>query len=143
MPRSDADGIRGGSETILLADDEQMIRRLGRTILQRQGYRVLLAEDGAEAVEIYKQRAERDRPGDPRPDDAAAVRPGALLELRKINPEVGVLISSGYSSDEDLRTVERAGVVGFVAKPYRPADLVRRVRAAIDEVKKVGPSSVS
>ena len=58
-----------------------------------------------------------------------------LRELRKLQPEVPVLISSGYSSDEDLRAVEREGVLGFVAKPYRPADLARRVRGALDGLK--------
>ncbi len=127
------DGVRGGRETILLADDEEVVGRLGLTILERHGYRVLTATDGAEAVDIYRRQ----------PDaidlvilDLAMPRLSgaeALSELRKINPAVRVLISSGYSSDEDLRAVERAGVLGFVAKPYRPADLARRVRTALDE----------
>ena len=49
----------GGSETILLVDDEPMIRNLGRTILSRYGYRVLLAEDGQQAVDIYSARRTR------------------------------------------------------------------------------------
>lgn len=127
------DGVRGGRETILLADDEEVVGRLGQTILERHGYRVLTAADGAEAVEIYRRQ----------PDDIDLVildlamprlsGAEALSELRTINPVVRVLISSGYSSDEDLRAVERAGVLGFVAKPYRPADLARRVRTALDE----------
>lgn len=126
-------GIRGGRETILLADDEEVVGRLGLTILERHGYRVLNAMDGAEAVEIYRCRhAEIDLVildlAMPRLSGAEA-----LSELRRINPTVRVLISSGYSSDEDLRAVERAGVHGFVAKPYRPADLARKVRAALDE----------
>ena len=128
-----ADGVRGGQETILLADDEEVIGRLGLTILERYGYRVLNAVDGAEAVEIFRRQPEAI---DLVILDLAMPRLSgaeALTELRKINPAVRVLISSGYSSDDDLRTVERAGVLGFVAKPYRPADLARRVRAALDE----------
>jgi len=128
-------GVRGGGETILLADDEEVVGRLGQTILERQGYTVLNALDGVEAVEIYRQQGQSI---DLVILDLAMPRlsgPETLHELRRLNPKVSVLISSGYSSDEDLRTVERAGVMGFVAKPYRPADLVRRVRAALDQIR--------
>ncbi len=131
---------RGGIETILLADDEEVVGRLGQTILERQGYRVFNALDGVEAVELYQQHgAEIDLVI----LDLAMPRlsgPETLLELRKLNPTVMVLISSGYSSDEDVRAVERAGVLGFVGKPYRPAELVRRVREALDQAR--GPAAV-
>jgi PAS domain S-box-containing protein len=127
------DGIRGGRETILLADDEEVVSRLGETILRRHGYRVLMAGDGVEAVEIYRRQ--------PHTIDLVVLDlsmprlsgPETLRELRQINPGVRVLISSGYSSDENLRAVEREGVLGFVAKPYRPAELARQVRAALDK----------
>src|SRR5262245_65688595 len=48
-------GIRGGRETILLADDEEVVSRLGATILGRHGYRVLMAADGVEALDIYRR----------------------------------------------------------------------------------------
>jgi two-component system cell cycle sensor histidine kinase/response regulator CckA len=126
------DGNHGGHETILLADDEEVVGRLGQTILERHGYRVLQAIDGIEAVELYRERA-----ADidlvildlsmPRLSGADTLR-----ELRKVNPTVKVLISSGYSSEDDLRNFENEGALGFVAKPYRPAELARRVRAALD-----------
>ncbi|MBY0527854.1 MAG: PAS domain S-box protein [Gemmataceae bacterium] len=134
-PPAALDGVRGGTETILLADDEVVVGRLGLTILERHGYRVLSAMDGAEALEIYKQKGSSI---DLVILDLAMPRlsgPETLRELRKINPAVSVLISSGYSSDEDMRAVERAGVLGFVAKPYRPTDLARRVRAALDQAR--------
>jgi PAS domain S-box-containing protein len=129
------DGIQGGRETILLADDEEVVSRLGETILRRHGYRVLMAADGAEAVEIYRRQ--------PHTIDLVILDLSmprlsgseTLRELRQINPGVRVLISSGYSSDENLRAVEREGVLGFVAKPYRPAEFARQVRAALDEKK--------
>ncbi len=127
--------VRGGSETILLADDEAVVGRLGQTILERHGYRVLSAQDGAEAVAIYQRLGSTI---DLVILDLAMPRLSgseALGELRKINPAVPVLISSGYSREEDLRSVSEAGVLGFVAKPYRPADLARRVRAALDECR--------
>jgi CheY-like chemotaxis protein len=131
----EADEVRGGSETILLADDEMVVSRLGQTILERHGYRVLNAADGAEALDLYRRQPEEI---DLVILDLAMPRlsgPETLQELRKINPGVSVLISSGYATEEELRAVERAGVLGFVAKPYRPLDLARRVRAALDHVK--------
>jgi PAS domain S-box-containing protein len=131
-PSSIPDGIRGGTETILLADDEQLVGRLGATILRRHGYRVLSAADGLEALEVFRQQ----RGGiDLVILDLSMPRLSGqetLKELRKLKPSVKVLISSGYSSDDELRAVEREGVMGFVAKPYRPAELARQVRLALD-----------
>jgi hypothetical protein len=127
------DGIRGGRETILLADDEEVVSRLGETILGRHGYHVLTATDGVEAVEIYRRHA---RDIDLVILDLSMPRlsgPETLRELRSINPAVRVLISSGYSNDEDLSELQREGALGFVAKPYRPAELARKVRAALDQ----------
>src|SRR5262249_19789612 len=84
------DGVRGGTETILLADDEEVVGRLAMTILERLGYKVLCAQDGAEAVDIYRQRA---RDIDLVILDLAMPRlsgADALRELRKINPGVAV-----------------------------------------------------
>jgi PAS domain S-box-containing protein len=134
------DGVCGGSETILLADDEEVVGRLAMTILERLGYKVLCASDGVEALEIFRSRS---KDIDLVILDLAMPRlsgADALPELRKINPAVNVLISSGYSSEEDLRAVERAGVRGFVAKPYRAVDLARRVRAALDQGQHAVPS---
>lgn len=129
------DGVSGGQETILLADDEEIVGRLGRAILERYGYRVLGAMNGLEAMEIYRQRQQ---------DidlvilDMAMPKlsgPDTLRQMRALNPSVSVLISSGYCSDEDLQAVKHEGAVGFIAKPYRPVDLARSVRAALDQKK--------
>jgi PAS domain S-box-containing protein len=125
---------RGGQETILLADDEPMIRTLGRTILQRYGYRVLLAEDGVEAVDIYRQSR----------DDIALVildltmprlsGHDALHQLLQINPEVQVLLASGYSA-EHLLEHHNERIAGFLNKPYRPEMLATAVREVLDRIK--------
>jgi PAS domain S-box-containing protein len=122
-----------GRETVLLVDDDEMIRKVGAAILRRYGYEVLLAEDGQQAVDAY-----RERPG--RVDlvilDLTMPRlsgQDAFHRLREVNPAVRVLFASGYSaetlSDADLRRAR-----GFVSKPYRPEDLARAVRAALDPV---------
>jgi PAS domain S-box-containing protein len=119
------------SRTILLADDEPMIRTLARSILEGQGYRVLLAVDGEEAVDLYRREL-----GlvdlvildltMPRLNGRDACR-----QLARIDPTVRVLLSSGFAADAAAATKE-PGVRGFVAKPYRPADLVAAVRAALE-----------
>jgi PAS domain S-box-containing protein len=122
----------GGHETILLVDDEAVIRNLGRTVLQRHGYRVMLAEDGQEAVGVYR----REHPGiDLVILDLTMPRLSGrdtLRQLRQFDPEVRVLFSSGYSA-EQIPEPGKEGVLGFVNKPYRPQDLVREVRQALDQ----------
>jgi PAS domain S-box-containing protein len=126
--------IRGGDETILLADDEEMVGRLGETILKRHGYQVLTASDGIEAVEIFRHRRKEINLVILDLSMPRLSGPETLRELRKIDPSVRVLFSSGYSNDEAGYHVDRDGVLGFVAKPYRPTDLARQVRAALDRI---------
>jgi PAS domain S-box-containing protein len=119
----------GGNETVLLVDDEVIIRSLGQTILQQYGYRVILAEDGQAAVDIY--RSERETIDLVILDLTMPRLSGgdALQQLLQLNPAVRVLLSSGYSA-EQVACSDR--VVGFVHKPYRPQDLAARVRQALD-----------
>lgn len=113
---------------ILLVDDEPAIRMLARRVLEIQGFRVFLAEDGVQAVDTY-----RDKQSEiglvildltmPRMSGQDTFR-----HLRDLNPSVRVLFSSGYSSDQlDSTTVD----AGFITKPYRPDDLTRAVREAL------------
>ena len=123
--------LPGGTETILLVDDEEIIRDLGKLILNGLGYRVIQASNGEEAVSIYRERG----------DEIALVvldriMPGmdgikAYRMLKKINKKVKVVISSGYSQDEAQRLRE-SGVMGFLNKPYKRADMARIVRSVVD-----------
>jgi CheY-like chemotaxis protein len=124
----------GGNETILLVDDEAMIRNLGRTILQRHGYEILLAEDGEQALEIYQQ--ERERIDLVILDLTMPKLSGwdTVRRLRELDPDVAVLFASGYSA-EHMTESEREGVLGFINKPYRPQELVSTVRAALNKKK--------
>jgi two-component system, cell cycle sensor histidine kinase and response regulator CckA len=132
-PPMEAKPPRGVAETILLADDEPMIRELGRTTLQRCGYHVLLAEDGVQAVEIYQKEKHRidlvilDLTM-PRLSGA-----DAFLQLTQIDPNVHVLFSSGYFA-EDLATSDDR-ILGFIDKPYRTQDLIHMVRRGLDLAK--------
>jgi PAS domain S-box-containing protein len=118
-----------GSETVLVADDEPLLRDLARAILEGQGYKVALAGDGVEAVESYR----RERSDLVVLDLTMPRLSGreALRHLREIDPEVRVLFASGYTA-EHLRDEEQRQVLGFVKKPYRPEDLAYAVRTALD-----------
>jgi CheY-like chemotaxis protein len=121
-----------GTETILLVDDEDMIWDVIIDMLQELGYSVVLAGNGREAIDIYRMN-----PGGIDLVLLDMVMPEldghqAFFQLREINPEVRVLLSSGYVSEDDVRDVLEAGAAGFLRKPYRMADLARKARAILD-----------
>ncbi|MBI4965772.1 MAG: PAS domain S-box protein [Desulfomonile tiedjei] len=122
-----------GTETILLVDDEDLVRELGERILTRSGYKVLMAENGAEALEVFTRN--QSEIGLVILD---LVMPGlggkqCLAEMLKIDPSVKVLIASGYTAG-DLRTeAVDLGARGFVGKPYNVKQMLQAVRAVLDD----------
>ena len=120
-----------GPPAILLADDEPMVRELGQKILAAQGYRVLLAEDGRHALDLFRQH--RDEIDLVILDLAMSRLSGkdAWQEMLRIDPQVRVLFSSGYFA-EDLMA-EDSRVVGFINKPYHPKELTDMVRGALEK----------
>ena len=120
----------GRGEVVLLADDNELLRSLGATILRHHGYRVLLAEDGQEAVEAYEREGGRIELVVLDMTMPRLSGREALQRLRKINPRVRVLFASGYSA-EQLSEADHAHIQGFIAKPYRERDLVQAVQAAL------------
>jgi PAS domain S-box-containing protein len=123
----------GGDETILLVDDESTILTMGREALSEHGYGVLAAERGEEALEIYREQGQ---------EISLVVldlgMPGmggdkCLEELLKIDPELKVLIASGYTAASQVRAVRETGAAGFIAKPYRLKDLLKLVRKILDK----------
>ncbi len=126
------------SSTVLLVDDEEMIRVLGRTILETNGYRVLEAHDGQEAVETFAAKGDEI---DLVIMDVTMPRLSgrdAFGQIVTRKPGARVLFSSGYST-EDLSDVE--GSLGMLTKPYRPKDLLGAVHRALRNLPVVVPSS--
>ena len=121
-----------GSGLVLLVDDEEIVLEMAKKALERQGYTVLLAESGLAAIELL-----RTRPG----NDVALVvldqsMPNmngeeVLPELRKLRPELRVLMSSGYSESETMMLVKGQKVSGFIQKPYTAAGLAEKVKACL------------
>jgi PAS domain S-box-containing protein len=118
-------------ETVLVVDDEPVLCSLARTILEESGYRVLLAEDGLRALELYRRECGRI---DLVLLDLVMPRlsgSDTFRRLVQVDPGVRVLFASGYSA-EYLGDLRDERIRGFVAKPYRPEELVQGVRAALE-----------
>jgi PAS domain S-box-containing protein len=123
---------RGGSETILLVDDEELIRDLGTRILTKAGYKVITASDGKEALKVYEQRG-----GEISLVILDLIMPKmggrqSLECLLSLNPSVKVVISSGYSSDTIANEVRTSRAKGFVNKPYDIRQVLEVVRGVLD-----------
>jgi two-component system, cell cycle sensor histidine kinase and response regulator CckA len=123
---------QGGSETVLLVDDEELIRDLGSRILLKAGYTILTADNGKEALQIY--RKEQGRIGLVILDLIMPEMGGkqCLEELLSIDPHVKVLIASGYSAARETEKTIASGARGLVHKPYEMRGLLEAVRRALD-----------
>jgi len=123
---------RGGSETVLIVDDEEFIRDLGSRILTNAGYNVVTASEGTEALQVYQAR---------RHEIALVlldlVMPGiggkqCLEGLLGIDSSVKVVIASGYSADGPTKEALAAGAKGFVDKPYDMSQMLEVLRGVLD-----------
>jgi len=125
-------GLARGTETVLLVDDEQAVLELGRSVLERCGYTVLAAQNGAEALEVYQQH--RDQIALVLLDMIMPEMDGreCLRRLVEIEPDVRVLIATGYTVDSTVETLLQEGALGAVEKPYGLGDLSVAVREALD-----------
>jgi CheY-like chemotaxis protein len=123
---------KGGSETILIVDDEELVRDLGARILTKAGYKVIGASNGKEALKMYQEN--RDEISLILLDLIMPEMGGkqCLEELLSINPQVKVLIASGYSADGSTKESTEIGARGFVAKPYDVRQLLETVRNVLD-----------
>jgi CheY-like chemotaxis protein len=125
--------LHGGNETILLVDDEDVVRNLGELILRESGYTVLTAKNGKEALEIY--RRDRETLSLVVLDLIMPEMGGTdcLRELSRIDPKVKVLIASGFPTDTSIQEALQMGAKGSVNKPFRMKELLRGVRKVLDE----------
>ena len=107
-----------GTETVLLVDDEEIVVGVGKQMLEKLGYSVLIARSGQEAVDVYKNR----------PDDVDLVLLDMIMpgmeagdtydKLKSINPAIKVLLSSGYGLDQKAGDIIDRGCNGFIQKPF-------------------------
>jgi PAS domain S-box-containing protein len=121
-----------GSETILLAEDEEDVRALAREVLERQGYTVLEAADGAEALQVYEKEGERI---DLILTDVVMPRMSGrelVDRVRATKSTMPVLYMSGYTEDAILRHGVRDASMLLLGKPFTPGDLVGKIREVLD-----------
>jgi len=118
------------SPTILLVDDDPLIRGLGRELLEHLGYRVETAGDGTEALTKYQKLGQVDLvlldfylPG----KNGCQV----LKEFKALDAQARVLMASGFFSFQVAATLKDEGALGLIYKPYRLTDLEHRIRAVL------------
>lgn len=120
-----------GTGTVLVIDDEEVVRNVTKRMLARIGYTPLLADDGPAGIESYRQNQ----------SDIVCVLldmtmprmsgEETLRHLREINPEVRVLLMSGYSEQEASSRFNGKGVNAFMQKPYTPQDLQEKIQEVL------------
>lgn len=122
-----------GSGNILIIDDEEVIRITANAILQNLGYQVFMAADGLSGINIYNELHDS--------IDLIIldmILPGmngkeCFYELKKINSNAKIIISSGFSREEDLIELKEAGLKAFIRKPFHTADLSLKISEVINK----------
>ncbi len=122
-----------GIETVLLIDDEQMIIDVGKEMLSQLGYKVLTATSGIEALDVYRRNQDTidllilDMI---MPDMEGGV---TYDKIKDLNPNVKVLLASGYSIDGRASEIMKRGCNGFIQKPFNMKELSDQIRNILDE----------
>jgi two-component system cell cycle sensor histidine kinase/response regulator CckA len=125
--------IEEGTETILLVDDEQIVLEVNQEMLEMMGYTVFVAKGGKEAIALYKENR----------DTISLVILDMIIpdmgggetydQLKAINPDIKVLLSSGYSLDGEAEEILKRGCDGFIQKPFDLKEVSHKVREIIDK----------
>ena len=142
LPKSDKDFLEErpalektikGSETILLVDDEELVADIGERMLKKLGYRVLLADSGRKAIQIFEKAHHRIN---------LVILDMIMPEmggsetfdgLKAIAPDIKVLLSSGYSIDGQASQIMKRGCNGFIQKPFNLKHFSQKIREILDE----------
>ncbi len=119
----------------MIVDDEDSVTLLAERVLMQEGYRVITARNGFQAIDHFKRLQ-----GELQLVILDFVMPilggrEVLTELQKINPRVPILLTSGFTSDEGLKQLLRKGLCGFIPKPLAQKKLLLSVRATIDAAR--------
>ncbi len=126
-------GLYAGKGTVLLVDDDESVRAVGRKMLERIGFLVITAADGAEAIARFREHS-----ADitcaivdltmPHVDGAETFR-----ELRRMKPDVRVILSSGYNEQDVTQRFVGKGLAGFIQKPYQLTTLVSVLKEVLEK----------
>ena len=121
-----------GTEAVLLVDDEEIVVGVGKQMLQKLGYTVIVARNGQEAIDVCKNN----------PDEVGLVLLDMIMpgmeagetydQLKSINPAIKVLLSSGYSLDHKAAAIIERGGNGFIQKPFNMKNLQEKIGEIIN-----------
>jgi len=122
-----------GTGSVLVADDEEVVRQVARATLELAGFTVIEAEDGQEALDIFRKHA----------DEIVVVlldlsmpRMGgkeALQAMRQLRPDARIVLSSGFNEQDTISRLAGRRFSGFIQKPYKPTDLLATLRGVLDD----------
>ncbi|HWP82023.1 MAG TPA: response regulator, partial [Bacteroidota bacterium] len=124
--------IPGGHETILVVEDEEMLRELVSVLLTSNGYRVISAEDGVVALEQYDAHRHEIAAvvcdiGLPRLDGIEVIK-----SLHKRDPVLKCILATGYLDQKSRDKLKSLGTYEYIQKPYQPDELLWKVRVLLD-----------
>lgn len=124
--------LQHGHGKVLIMDDEAVIRELAAKSLTQYGYEVYTSNDGDEAIKLYREAMEQEKPFDVVIMDLTI--PGgmggeeAISHLKKLNPDIKAIVSSGYHNAAIMANFKQHGFCEVVAKPYRVQDLFKAIQ---------------
>jgi signal transduction histidine kinase len=124
--------VAGGKETLLFVEDEESLLSMMRLVLEDRGYSVITARDGMEAIRLYTEEKENialviSDLGLPKLDGVAVT-----TTLRELKSDCRVVLATGYLDPEVRARLAAAGVTDYLAKPYGPVDMLRKIREVLD-----------
>ena len=130
--KKSAGDILKGSETVLFVDDENMIIEVAKEVLEHLGYKVLISKTGKEAIETYHKNKEK--------IDIVLldmIMPNmsgsdTYDRMKEIDPDIKVLLSSGYSINGQATEIMDRGCNGFIQKPFKMKELSQKLREILD-----------
>jgi len=125
--------VPGGTETVLVVEDEVLLRDLLKLTLESKGYTVFIAKDGEEAVEIYQWHYQNINLvlGDFQLPKLNGYE--VFKELKTINPDVKFILATGFLEPEQREALEREGTKRIIQKPYVPEQIVKAIREVLEE----------
>lgn len=128
-------GPAKGTGKILIMDDERNVRRVIGDMLEQFGYEVELAQNGEEALALYKEALKKTRPFDAVILDLTVINgmggEAAIMKLKEIDPNIKAIVSSGHSDAPIMKDFRKYGFINAIAKPYRISRLHELISLAL------------
>ncbi len=125
-------GSFSGEGTVLVVDDEETVREIATSMLEKFGFDVLVASDGEEALKLFDENADNIKLI---LMDLTMPKMGgmeALRNIKQVRADVKVILSSGYTEEDAMSAFNGGELADFIQKPYKPEELIEKVRKVLD-----------